>query len=377
MMISLNSLFGRDFVMVKIRPENIPGKAKEQYFSRFYTENRIEPKGGLNMNKKLICCALLTSLAFAGCSSAPAADDSGTGENPTDVSLLQNVVDSADKDSACYTAWQELLRQNFEQLNNSFFIGSEGNYYEYKDNEEQTFTEENRLYYAARENLFSSGDEPLNIDVTDIDDSYGTLVKGLGLFDRYGKNQMLSAADLTDTENDVLKGTLISADKGASVEAYSAAVNSMVDSLVNFGYIRYVDPIHNASLYNYDLKTTDSGYTLSLSVKDLDAFKKQAAVKSELFDSRTGRDVLGLDQIEEETWTFTFDEKGMLKESENQILHALSAVGQEGFVDLMNKTTVSQDTQSDLNPDAFSTYFASLEDGSLKDGSSFEVQGWK
>lgn len=329
------------------------------------------------MNRKVISACLLASLAFAGCTSSPTDDNSGTGENPDDVTLLQNVVDNASTDDACYHQWNELLNSYYVQLDNGFFMGSEGNYYEYKDNEEQTFTEENRLYYAARENVFTTGDVHMNIDVTDINDSYDNLEKSIGLFDKYDKTSILSAANMTDTQNDVLKGTLISAETSDDANAEAQAFESMVDSLVNFGYIRYVDPIHNASLYNYDLKTTDDGYTLTLTIKDLDAFKKAAAVKSELFDSRTDRDVLGLDQIEAETWTMSFDENGMLKECQNEILHALSAVGEESFVDLMNKTTLSRDTEADANPAAFEDYFNQIADGTLKDGDSFEVKGWK
>lgn len=329
------------------------------------------------MNKKLISACLLASMAFTGCTSTPADNNTGTGENPDDVTLLQNVVDNASSDEACYHQWNELLNSYFVQLNNGYFMGSEGNYYEYKDNETQTFTEEDRLYYAARENIFTSGDTHLNIDVTDIDDSYDTLEKSFGLFDKYDKESILSAANLTDTEDDELKGTLISAETSDKANVEAQAFESMVDSLVNFGYIRYVDPIHNASLYDYDLKTTDDGYTMTMTIKDLDAFKKAAAVKSELFDARTDRDVLGLDQIESETWTMTFDENGMLKESKNEILHALSAVGEESFVDLMNKTTLSKDTEADANPDAFADFFSQIADGTLKSGDSFEVKGWK
>lgn len=328
------------------------------------------------MNKKLISACLLASMAFAGCTST-ADQNNGTGENPNDVTLLQNIVDNASDDDACYHQWNVLLNSYYTQLGNGFFMGSEGGYYEYLDNKARTFTEEDRLYYAARENVFTADEPHMNIDVTDINDSYGNLEKGFGLFDKYDKESILSAAALTDTQDDELKGTLDAVKISDDADLAAQAFASMVDSLVNYGYIRYVDPIHNASLYNYDLKTTDDGYTLTLTVKDLEAFKKASTVKSGLVDTRTNRPVLGLDQIEAETWTMTFDKDGMLKESENEVLHALSAVGDEAFVDLMNKTTLSKDTEADAKPSAFEDYFKQIEDGTLKDKDSFDVKGWK
>lgn len=295
-----------------------------------------------------------------------------------DVRILQNVVDNAGNNEGCYTAWEELLNAVFTQQNNSFTLDSEGEYYLYRDNASNTFVEKDDIYDFSRDNVFVSGDQTMNIDLEDLDDSYQNLIDGYGVFTLYQNDATITVdATLTSDDDERLIGSIDSVEQSGKEEVASAAVNSMIDSIINYGYIRNVDPIHNASLYNYDLTQQGSGYVLKCTVKNLDEFKQQATVKTELYDYKTQSNVLGLDQIEHEEWTFTFDSNGMLKKVINNILHAVSALDQKTYVNVTNKTDVRAAANKDLYPSSFTSFFDQVKTGTLNKGSNFTVNNWK
>lgn len=334
------------------------------------------------MKRKAFAALVLSASMLAGCSSNTS-DTSAGSQTATDSDkvpeALKALVDAAGDDSQAEADWKTLLK-NFAQANDMrFTVETDGEDYLYDENSSQTLVKDNFIYDVGKDTVFwNNGDSSLLVDLCDVDDSYHALELGYGTIDRIGKNPVMTAVSLSDTQDDALKGTIEKTSTEASDEE-DAAVTSLIDSIIDFGYVRTVNPISNASMYNYDLKQDGSKWKLTLSIKDLDAFKQKADTAAILIDDQNDRPVLVLDDIESETYTFTFDANGILESEENNIFHVINAITDEykaTYMNLANKAEFKKAEADDIKPEAFTDYFDSVENGSLKEGDSFTITDW-
>lgn len=335
------------------------------------------------MNLKKYAAAVCALLMAAGCSSAPAGNQ--TDSNKTDTSStpesINALMTAADGDDAAYEAWEQLLKNTVDHYNGSLSMDCSGDDYLYKDTKDQEMVKEDFLYDIGRDvEIKKASDSTVAADLTDVDDSYDAFISGFGSINRYGKDAVSSSVKLENTSDDSLKGTITAVSQDTQIEEAFGDEETMIDALVNYGYVRTVDPIHNASLYKYEVAEKDGDWQVTAKIKDLDAFKKHATVKAVLTNNQNNLPVLVMDQIEEDSFTFTFDKDGVLKSSQNQVYHVINGFTPEHeqtFMNLDNKTEIKASKSDDIHPEAFDEYFKGLADGTLKAGDSFEITGWK
>jgi hypothetical protein len=319
--------------------------------------------------------ALLLSLGLviAGCSSS-------TGKESTDETtvkeLLQQVVDSAE-DDAGLTAWKSVLSLTQKSYENSWTAQSDEKYYEYKDDED-AFVTENFTYLGSRYDAFLEKDKAgYYVSMTDYDDSYNTFITGDAIFARYATDPVEIYAKLSETSGSEIKGTYEAVSTGFDDSVDTASLNNLIDAAGGAAYYHNADPIRYASLYEFSLSETDSGFELKAEVKDLEKFQEQVSNSVLLTDLKTNKDVIGLDEVKGETYTYTFNSDGVLTSVTNEVLHALSALDHSTYVDVSSTTAIANADDNVISPDAFSSVFEAAIDGTWMDNRDFTIENWK
>lgn len=352
--------------------------------------------------------ALLVCMAvFAGCSSAPADTskesqstasskvseqtqsstassktsepaNSTTAESAPDT--LQQLADNAADDAKAEAIWMNLFKETAAAYNGRYEVEGDGEIYEYQTDSPagNVGNEDHRLYETGRDNYSSvlSDGSILNADVLDLDDSYDKFISGAGVISKIDTSSKSAVLKLDNTENDQLSGTIQSVTDNVFTKD-TFAENNIRDAVINGGFSRSVDPVHNSSLYSYDLQKSFDGYTLSLKVKDLDAFKEKAAAGGVLVKTLDERMVIGLDEITDDTFVFRFDKNGILKEAENNIFHAVYDNGQKTYVNVRVETDLDNiDDDADFETNV-GNFMNQVGEGTLKAGDSFTITDWQ
>lgn len=356
----------------------------------------------MNMKNYHSAAALLLAAAMlAGCSSGStenqAENQAGDNTNKTEVpadagtapedfkTMIQTLKDNASDDDKALEAWQDLLSFTAESLDFRFEVGTDGDDYEYQDKGNTAHVKDNRVYEVGREAIFYAADDTTSyaVDLTDVDNSYDDLIDGFGTIDRYGPEALQTTVKVTESEHDTIKGTLKSSSDNSgelkNVTKQEAAIDLLMDSISGSGYIRTADPFHNASLYSMDVEDKDGETVVTLKVSDTDALRKASSVKAVLYNNRTERPVLGMNEIEDDTWTFRFNKDGVLREVENNADHVLYTAGsdsQTAYLSILNKTEIEKGDADKFNVKAVDDYINQVKDGTLKDGDSFELADW-
>lgn len=359
------------------------------------------------MKRKQICALILCSMALAGCTNtnnAGTADNTGkndqtTANGETDNTndskdnssndqtssdtpeVLANLVNNASDDAKAKQAWKDLLLNSANSTDLKFTMETDGEDYLFDENNADTLVTDHFIYDIGKDMVFyTDQDTATYVALTDVDDSYDTFITGYGLIDRYGTDAVQSAVSLSSTEHDTLDGTLLKSSTDVSMSKEDAAAEAMIDSVMDFGYVRTVTPITNSSLYSYDLKKDGNKWVLKLAISDLDGFKKQADVAAAIVEDRNARPVLVVDDIQSETFTFTFSSEGILEKEENDIYHVIAGLTddyKETYMNLQNKAEFKKAETDELKPAAFDSYFASISSGELTDGGTFSITDWE
>lgn len=346
--------------------------------------NEIRKERPNVMKAKKLLSALVCASLLAGCSASTTdnsttdtEDNTTAAETSSMPAALETLKDAADDDDKALEAWTTLLSNAADYYDDNYHIEGSSNFYEYKTADDSSFVDDSFLYKIGRDSVAMSSDsEEYIVDLTDIDNSDNSLEQGYGTIGRFGDDGLVAVITLDATSESELQGKL----KSSTTDTKSTddeIINNMMDTLVNFGYIRNVDPIHDASLYSYEFSQDGDKWVLKLSIKDVEAFQKAAAIKTVLIDDRDDRPVLGLDEVEAETYTFTFDSDGILQSVDNEIFHALSALDDSTYVSIGNKTALSKATDVNLSVSAMKEFLDNVSDGSVADGSEFTIENWK
>lgn len=348
--------------------------------------------------KKASAALLCAALLLAGCSSSTTPDSSkeDKDQNKTNTAdtekentasedkdgkaLLQDLIDNASDDDKALAAWNSLFAQTAKEYNYQFEVEGDGEDYLFKENEQESLVEDNITYEAGTKSWFLADEETLYaLSLTDIDDAYDNLEQGYGtlIYSASGDESETVQVDLMDTENDTLKGTIKAIQPGKGMPMAVQAEDLIANSLINYGYIRSVDPVHNASLYDFSLDEKDGKYVLTINVKDIDALKKASTTSTLLEDNKTGAPVLALDEITDEGFVITFSDKGVLSEAENSISHAASALDRSVYLNIRNRVEYKKAKMDDLNTEEYSAFMTKILKGELKEGDSFEEKDWE
>lgn len=338
----------------------------------------------------LLCAAML-----AGCSSTPAsstqpstADSTKSSETSTSkttstvekASLLEQLVAASNSDADAEKIWMDIFQQTVDAYKGNVETEGDGEMYEYQTDGDTNFIENDahQLYDNGRKSGFVTTDnEVWGSDLISIDDMYNNMIDGAGLFSSITADRSTTAVtSLTDTKNDHLAGQVQSIVENAYSKDTFAAIN-LRDAVINCGYARTVDPVHDASLYTFDLAEKGTGYELTLKIKDLEQFKTKAASLTVLTDNLMNEPILGLDEVTEENFVFHFDKQGVLKSVDNNVFHAIYTRGEKLYVNVRNET----DVEALEDPNEFQSivgdFMSQITDKKLTEGSNFDITDWK
>lgn len=325
------------------------------------------------MKKMHWMAILLSASMLAGCSqpAAPAEGDNKKGES----TLVDALLEASGDDAKAREAWDDIFEATAKAYDNTYSAGGDGIAYAYKE-DKAGMIDDDALYDLSRDVVLKAdGDTITFADLTDIDDSNDMLIKGYGLIGEYGEGTG-AFVELEKTSGSVLEGKITRTADDLEKNIDKAASDNLMDAMINYGYIRYADPVRNASLYTWKSQKEGNGWKVTLESKDSQAFKDASQLKEILIDERNNRPVLALDDIDSEDWTFIFDENGLIVESVNNVYHTLSALDLATYVTVTNDAKVEKLESDELNVSAISGFLDQVRDGSLKDGSAFKIEGW-
>lgn len=310
-------------------------------------------------------------------SSKASSTSNATNQAQTDNALLNALLANIEDDEKAEEAWMNIFQNTVEAHNGVLESEGDGEIYEYQTASESSFVTANLLYQTARLDGMSTNDDNVLIaDFSDLANSIDEFISGTGVLISMGNSEADNkglVVSTTDTQEQF---------KGSVTQVFTPSYNketlgatNLRDSVINCGLARTVDPIHNSSLYTYSVKKKRKGYRLSLEVKDLATYKAAAAGLVPLVDNLDGKVVLGLDDIEGETFYFDFDQNGVLTEVGNNIFHAVYTTDQKVYVNVRNVTEVEG-----LDTDEAEDFVASVggllkED--LSDGADFSIKTWQ
>lgn len=326
----------------------------------------------------LVCAALL-----AGCTTS--SQDSSISDKSSTSSMTQSseasgeallnaLVANADDDEKAEKSWMELFAHTANYYAGSLESEGDGEIYEYQTADESSFVTASLLYQTARLNgMFTSDSEILAADFTDLANSDDQFISGTGILVlESGENKKGAIVNLTDT-NKSFTGEVIDLFT-PQLSSDTLVATNLRDSVINCGLVRTVDPVHNASLYDYKLEKEGKGYRLSLEVKDLDAYKAAAASLVPVVDNLDGKTVLGLDEIEGETFFFTFNEDGVLSKVGNNIYHAIYTLDEKLYVNVRNETEVKNLDNASKFEESIGNLFSQKD---LAKGEAFSIENWQ
>lgn len=338
----------------------------------------------------LLCAALL-----AGCSGSTSASSQKTSDlsttsvassektsektssaaaAPVSESLLDQLVAASNSDDEAQKVWMDIFQNTVEAYNGKLETEGDGELYAYQTDGDTSFVDNNIIYKNGRKSgILTTPEEILSADLMDDDDSYNKMLYGTGVFSSIRNDGSTSAAvNLTSTSDDRLVGKIA----GIVENSYSKdtfAAENLKDVVINCGYHRAVDPIANASLYDFDLTSHADGYELKLKIKDLDDFKAKAATLTVSTDGPT----LLLNEITEENFIFKFDKNGILKSVGNNIFHALYTLQDKEYVNVRNITEIESLDDVDDFQQIVGSFMSEVEDKKLTEGSDFNIEDWE
>lgn len=350
----------------------------------------------LTRGSALLMCAAL----FAGCAqtSAPAGNSgknstvpgSTVTSNPettvnsqltetSDADLVRQLADVSGDDAQAKEIWMNIFEKTAIAYGGNFESGTDGDIYEYQTDGDTGFVENDahRLYETSRESYVSTeGSRVLGADVMDLDNSDDAFMSGSGVLTQIDGTSSSAVVKLTDTSSDTLRGTVTKV-VSDSYDEKSYGAEMIRDAAINGGFARTVDPVDNASLYTFDLRTEDNGYVLSLKVKDLDTFREKASSSSVLVQNLDEKMVIGLDEVTDETYEFRFTKDGVLREVDNTIFHAVYDDGNKTYVNVRNETEIDGLEDKAQFDSAISDFMQKIADGTFKEGSDFQISDWQ
>ncbi len=337
----------------------------------------------------LLCAALLAGCSGTTTTSSQKTSDSSTASvassektsdktssaaDSTNKSLLDQLVAASDSDEDAQKVWMEIFQNTVDAYDGKLETEGDGELYAYQTDGDTSFVDANILYKNGRKSgILTTPEEILSADLMDDDDSYNKMLYGTGLFSSIRKDGSTSAAvTLTSTSDDRLVGKIA----GIVENSYSKdtfAAENLKDVVINCGYRRAVDPIANASLYDFDLTSQTDGYELKLKIKNLDDFLAQA---STLTVSTDGPSLL-LNEVTEENFVFKFDKNGVLKSVGNNIFRAIYTLQDKEYVNVRNITEIESLDDVDDFQQIVGSFMSEVEDKKLTEGSDFDIEDWE
>lgn len=344
---------------------------------------------------------LLASAMFAGCASSPAQTSSAskTESQTSSVSaasqassqvasstsrvsavndnLVEQLVAASSEDAKAQELWMKIFQNTADFYKGNCETEGDGEIYEYTTDDNSSFVNSHLLYKDGRENGFmTSGNEILAADLIDLDNSFEQLISGAGVISKIGETSTSAVVKLTNTEDDHLNGTVEKVVEN-SFDRNTFAAENLREAVINCGFARTVDPVHDSSLYSYDLQPTDRGYTLRLSVKDLDSYKAKAASLTVLTSNVSGASTIGLNEITNETFVFDFNKQGILEQASNNIFHAIYTGSGQEYVNVRNVTEIDRLEDLDDFSRSIGGFMNQIENKSLSEGSAFNIEDWQ
>ncbi len=293
----------------------------------------------------------------------------------TDNTLLNALLANVEDDAKAEEAWMNIFQNTVEAHNGVLESEGDGEIYEYQTASESSFVTAHLLYQTARlDGMSANESEVLIADFSDLANSIDEFISGTGVLISMGEEDNKGLVVSTTDTHEQFKGSVTEVFTPTYNKETLAATN-LRDSVINCGMARSVDPIHNSSLYTYSVKKKRKGYRLSLEVKDLATYKAAAAGLIPLVDNLDGKVVLGLDDIEGETFYFDFDQNGVLTEVGNNIFHAVYTSDQKVYVNVRNVTEV-EGLDADEAEDFEASIGGLLKEG-LSDGADFSIKTWQ
>lgn len=345
---------------------------------------------------------LLAAAVFAGCSSSPAPASSSqaassvqassavqsqsTGKNSSansssqtaeSADLVSELVSVSGDDEKAQEAWMKIFQKTADFYQGNVETEGDGEIYEYTTNDDSSFVDNHLIYKDGRENGFmTTSQEVLGADLIDMDNSFNTVIGGSGVITRIANTSTSAVVKLTDTSDDHLKGTVEKIVDGAfTKENYGA--NNLREATINCGFARTVDPVHDSSLYNYDLQKKGNGYKLTLTVKNLDEYKSKASSPTVITDNVSGARTIGLNEITGETFVFDFDQNGVLEEVGNNIFHAIYVGDEKEYANVRNVTEIDRLDDLDEFQKIIGGFMQDIDSKKLTQGSEFDIEDWQ
>lgn len=350
-----------------------------------------------NYGMKQAATLIALAMMISGCASSPAVSsktdstktestvstdstksESKESSQPVETgSLLDELIANASDDAKAEETWMKIFKNTANYYQMDLETEGDGEIYEYVTGDDSDFVKDHLVLKNGRDNVQAKdGGSILGADLIDNDDSYNQIESGKGLISRLGSKSTSVNTDLSDTHDDMLTGKIVSVDQNVYTKEDYPAIN-LRDAMVNCGFVRPVDPVRNASLYNFNLSEKGNGYELRVEVKDMDAFHEEAKSAALIENGWSGRDQLGLDQITGETFLFEFSKDGILEQSSSNTFHAVYSGHGEMFVNVRNVTEIEHlgDDKAEFVK-AINDFMNQVDAGDLKTGSNFTIKEW-
>ncbi|WP_289220419.1 hypothetical protein [Ileibacterium valens] len=307
-------------------------------------------------------------------------------ENNSDAMTLIDAIKNASDDDAGLEAWENLLIQSVKSTDYNFELETDGEDYAYNNEDPEGNVDEDAIYEVGAEGWFiSKGEEDSYfLNLTTIDGSDDNYLEGFGTIDYINPKGTMITVKLTDSKLDDISGKVEQiSDNGGDMSMItrdSAALNLVMDSIVNVGYLVNADPFHNTTLYSYEVTEDNGSYVLKAAIKDPKVYIQAASNKALLYSNRTSRPSLGIDELKDETWEFHFNKDGVLSSVITNIDHVLyqpnaaASADNPTYLAILNKTEFKKADESELDVNGIKNLCASAIDGSLTENSDFSLK---
>lgn len=329
--------------------------------------------------KKLLAGIAMSALLVAGCSSSPVPVTSEDAPNDTMKALAELSSESSAEDVSA--ALQTIVTATAEK-------------YSYQLKFDTT---------ADGTNIDFSGEEPASVPVNAqtidyrladdatvyelLEQEYGDEITA-GLLRADAKNTVTASCELKDTQfgQNTLDLTLLTSDKQDQSTNYDEDnIDAVVRNTVMIPMFSYmgselvVKPMVNPEDYDFKLEKSGNTYTLTISMKDEEAYNK---ILDDYFKNNYGyertdlkrdgsliADTYKTTQVE---MTVNMDEEGVIQSLKSVNVSSVDIPDQETIeVRLEQNVTISQAPEK-MN-DALSDFFKKYDEGEYKDGSEFTL----
>lgn len=300
-------------------------------------------------------------------------------------SLIRNLIRNCENDVKAQECWENLLNAAAKDKDYCFQTKGTSEIYLY-DEDKPSYTYAKNLVNTASTDMvfYSISDYSDMVEITNIMDAQGEVLSTYGLIDDYCGSPVQTGVDFTSTKDNTLSGVIVSlklGKKGLSTTE-GGALEILKDTTMDFGYVRSVTPITDSSYYEYELIKEGRKWLVKVTLDSskLSDFHKYANKAGHIVENRDNRAELAMDDIDNDTYIFTFDEDGILESVENKVYHVLNPAApddEETYVNIKNSMTFKKAYPKDLNTDAFTIYFQNCLDEIYEKGSEFTIEDWK